>query len=46
MDFLGQVNVFRGHVDGGRAKLGALDLVYPQHPHDQRRPASVHRYHI
>src|SRR5690242_3656578 len=34
MDFLGNVNVFHGHVQRGRAVLGGLELSYPQHPHD------------
>ncbi len=41
MDFLGEVNVFRGFVERGRAKLGALDVSYPQHPHDEARAATA-----
>ena len=41
MEFLGDVNVFRGHVARGRAQLGSLDLAYPQHPHDEARRATA-----
>ncbi len=35
MRFLGDVNVFHGRVQAGRALLGPLDVAYPDHPHDQ-----------
>jgi sulfate/thiosulfate transport system ATP-binding protein len=41
MEFLGDVNVFRGHVARGRATLGGLELAYPQHPHDESRRATA-----
>ncbi|HLY38082.1 MAG TPA: sulfate/molybdate ABC transporter ATP-binding protein [Candidatus Binatia bacterium] len=41
MDFLGNVNVFHGHVQRGRAVLGALEVSYPQHPHDEARAATA-----
>ena len=41
MEFLGEVNVFRGFVERGRAKLGALEVSYPQHPHDDPRAATA-----
>jgi len=41
MDFLGNVNVFHGHVQRGRAVLGGLDISYPQHPHDVSRAATA-----
>ena len=41
MDFLGDVNVFHGRVQRGRALLGGLDLSYPQYPHDDSRPATA-----
>jgi sulfate transport system ATP-binding protein len=41
MDFLGNVNVFHGHVQRGRAVLGGLDASYPQHPHDVSRVATA-----
>jgi sulfate transport system ATP-binding protein len=34
MRFLGDVNVFHGRVQSGRALLGPLDVAYPAHPHD------------
>lgn len=37
MDFLGNVNVFHGRVEGGRALLGELDMEYPAYPHDESR---------
>ena len=39
IDFLGNVNVFHGHVQRGRARLGGLEVAYPQHPHDESRAA-------
>jgi sulfate transport system ATP-binding protein len=39
MRFLGTVNVFRGHVDGGRAWVGDLEFSAPSH--DGRAPAHV-----
>ena len=41
MDFLGNVNVFHGHVERGRVRLGGFEVSYPQHPHDQRKPATA-----
>src|SRR5213080_3117791 len=41
MDFLGNVNVFHGHVQRGRAVLGGLEVSYPEHPHDQSRAATA-----
>jgi sulfate transport system ATP-binding protein len=41
MNFLGEVNVFHGHVQGGRVRLRGLDMPYPPHPHEQRKPASA-----
>jgi sulfate transport system ATP-binding protein len=41
IDFLGNVNVFHGHVRRGRAHAGGLELAYPQHPHDESRAATV-----
>jgi sulfate transport system ATP-binding protein len=41
VDFLGNVNVFHGHVRRGRAVLGGLELAYPQHPHDESRAATA-----
>ena len=32
VNFLGQVNIFHGRVQGGRALLGPLSLEYPEHP--------------
>jgi sulfate/thiosulfate transport system ATP-binding protein len=42
MDFLGNVNVFHGRVQNGRAVLGGLSLDYPEYPHDESRPATVY----
>src|SRR5439155_25614811 len=39
MDFLGNVNVFHGSVQGGRARLGSLEVSYPDYPHEQTRAA-------
>jgi sulfate/thiosulfate transport system ATP-binding protein len=32
MNFVGQVNVFHGRLEGGKAHLGALEVDYPDHP--------------
>ena len=37
MDFLGNVNVFHGRVEGGRALLGGFEMAYPEYPHDESR---------
>jgi sulfate transport system ATP-binding protein len=41
MDFLGNVNVFHGHVSQGRAQLGALEVAAPDYPDDQSRAATA-----
>src|SRR5207249_10824412 len=41
MDFLGQVNVFHGRVQNGKAHVGSLELEYPEYSHDESRPATV-----
>jgi sulfate transport system ATP-binding protein len=42
MDFLGNVNVFHGRVQNGRAMLGGLAVDYPEYPHDESRPATLY----
>jgi sulfate transport system ATP-binding protein len=42
MDFLGNVNVFHGRVEAGRAFLGGLEVDYPEYPHDQARSAKAY----
>jgi sulfate transport system ATP-binding protein len=41
MDFLGNVNVFHGSVQNGRALLGNLEVAYPEYPHDESRAATA-----
>ena len=41
MGFLGNVNVFHGSVQNGRARLGNLEVAYPDYPHDQSRAATA-----
>jgi sulfate transport system ATP-binding protein len=41
MDFLGNVNVFHGTVQDGRAQLGSFEVDYPQYPHDESRAATA-----
>ena len=41
MDFLGNVNVFHGSVKDGRAKLGDLEVEYPDQPHPEGRSATA-----
>ena len=38
--FMGNVNVFHGRVQNGKAHLGPLALDYPEHPHAEERPAA------
>ncbi|HVO11678.1 MAG TPA: sulfate ABC transporter ATP-binding protein [Vicinamibacteria bacterium] len=40
MRFMGHVNVFHGRVQNGKAHLGPLAIAYPEHPHQEGRPAS------
>jgi sulfate/thiosulfate transport system ATP-binding protein len=35
------VNVFHGSVQGGRARLGNLEVAYPDYPHDETRAATA-----
>jgi sulfate/thiosulfate transport system ATP-binding protein len=42
MDFLGNVNVFHGRVQNGRATVGNLHLDYPEYPHIESRAATVY----
>jgi sulfate transport system ATP-binding protein len=41
MDFLGNVNVFHGSVQGGRARIGTLEVAYPDYPHADPRAATA-----
>jgi sulfate transport system ATP-binding protein len=40
VNFLGNVNVFHGRVQSGKALLGPLAVPYPDHPHDEPRTAA------
>ena len=40
MNFLGNVNIFHGRVEKGRALLGPLALDYPEHAGAEPRPAA------
>jgi sulfate transport system ATP-binding protein len=42
MDFLGNVNVFHGRVQNGRAFWHGIPIEYPDYPHEQARPAQVY----
>ena len=42
MDFLGNVNVFNGRVERGRALLPGLEVEYPDYPHAEAREAAVY----
>ena len=42
MDFLGNVNVFHGRVEGGRAMLGSFEVAYPEHPDDEAKPVTAY----
>jgi sulfate transport system ATP-binding protein len=40
IQFMGNVNVFHGRVQDGKAHFGPLALDYPDHPHPEERPAA------
>jgi sulfate transport system ATP-binding protein len=40
MNFLGNVNIFHGRVEQGRALLGAISVDYPEHVAPDSRPAA------
>lgn len=42
MDFLGNVNVFHGRVQGGRVHMGLFDMAYEEYPHDEPRAATAY----
>ncbi len=42
IDFLGQVNVFHGRVEGGRAFWHGIPIDFPEYPHAQSREAKVY----
>ncbi len=42
MDFLGNVNVFHGRVQGGRAVLSGLEVAMPEYQHDDSRPVKAY----
>ena len=42
MDFLGNVNVFHGRVEGGRALLGSFDVAYPDYPDGESKPVTAY----
>lgn len=42
MDFLGNVNVFHGRVQDGVARLGGLEVHWPDYPHAEERAASAY----
>jgi len=40
VNFLGNVNIFHGRVQEGKALLGPLAIEYPEHPHSEARRAA------
>ncbi|MDI1482852.1 sulfate/molybdate ABC transporter ATP-binding protein [Polyangium sp. y55x31] len=42
MDFLGNVNVFHGRVERGRAVVSGLSVAYPDYQHPEGRDAAVY----
>jgi sulfate transport system ATP-binding protein len=42
LDFLGNVNVINVSVQNGKARLGAMEMNYPQYPHPETRDAAVY----
>jgi sulfate transport system ATP-binding protein len=41
-DFLGNVNVFEGHISRGQASVGSFSVDYPHYTEDQTRPAMLY----
>src|SRR5262249_26034011 len=41
IDFLGNVNVFHAPVQNGHARLGNLEVDYPDYPHEESRAATA-----
>jgi sulfate transport system ATP-binding protein len=42
MDFLGNVNVFHGRVEKGKAVVPGLEVEYPEYPHEEAADAAVY----
>jgi sulfate transport system ATP-binding protein len=42
IDFLGNVNVFHGRVEGGKALASGLEVAYPDYPHAEALDAAVY----
>src|SRR5262249_10277483 len=42
MAFPGNVNVFHGRVEGGRALLGSFEMDYPDYPHGESKPVTAY----
>jgi sulfate transport system ATP-binding protein len=42
MDFLGNVNVFSGRVQNGKARWGGVEVAYPDYPHEESRETKVY----
>ena len=40
VNFLGNVNIFHGRVQDGKAMLGELNIAYPDHPQDEPKTAA------
>jgi sulfate transport system ATP-binding protein len=39
---MGNVNVFHGRVEAGRALLGSFEVAYPEYPHDESKPITAY----
>jgi sulfate transport system ATP-binding protein len=40
VNFLGNVNIFHGRVQRGKARLGPIVVPFPEHPHEEARDAA------
>jgi sulfate transport system ATP-binding protein len=40
VNFLGNVNIFHGRVQRGKATLGPIAVPFPEHPHEEARDAA------
>ncbi len=42
MSFLGDVNIFHGRVQSGRAVFAGMEASFPEHPHENEKPARAY----
>ncbi|MBI3854815.1 MAG: sulfate ABC transporter ATP-binding protein, partial [Planctomycetes bacterium] len=42
MSFLGDVNIFHGRVENGKAVFPGMEVAHPEHPHEDAKPARAY----